>query len=541
MNALITQLKADGEDFEFYPTTDEIINALLSDVAEMRVSNGYERDRSISSVLDIGAGHGKVLRAFRDRADCQDLYAIEKSALLRDRIDKEVFVVGTDFHEQSLVSKHADVTFCNPPYSEFEAWSVKIVRESASPLVYLVIPTRWASSAPIADAIAYREAKWAVVGSFDFLNAEDREARAKVHLIRIELSNRRDDAFDRFFDEQFAGLKAKFGKDEKARDKDSLREAPKNPKMTALVAGVNYPDMLVALYNEEMDHIQKNYALVAGLDADLLRELNVYPAQILGGLKARLAGLRSTYWQELFGHMKSVTNRLTANKRRIMLERLHGAGHVDFTVDNIHAVLVWVMKNANNYIDEQLLETFDEMVNKANVVNYKSNTRAFVYDRWRYNEEKPTHIALEYRLVLGSLGGIAKDYNGRFRLDESAANFLGDLLTVAHGLGFFGDTTDGRISYLGREGWEPGSREDFYCIVDGRREVLFEVRAHLNRNVHIRLNQRFAMALNVEVGRLRGWVKSGAEAAEELGDPEAAKFFGTNLQLGGSTSLLLAA
>jgi hypothetical protein len=46
------------------------------------------------------------------------------------------------------------------------------------------------------------------------------------------------------------------------------------------------------------------------------------------------------------------------------------------------------------------------------------------------------------------------------------------------------------------------------------------------------MNQKFALALNVEYGRLKGWLKSGAEAVEELKDPEAAKYFGKHLQLG---------
>jgi len=41
------------------------------------------------------------------------------------------------------------------------------------------------------------------IGEFSFEDAEDRKARATVNLIRIELSTETDDAFDRFFDEQF--------------------------------------------------------------------------------------------------------------------------------------------------------------------------------------------------------------------------------------------------------------------------------------------------------------------------------------------------
>lgn len=541
MITLVDNLRHHEQDFEFYPTTNEIINALVLDIDGMR-NRDYDL-RAIGSALDVGAGHGKVLRALSERANISALYAIEKSPILCQQLDDDVFIVGSDFHEQSLVAKQVDVTFCNPPYSEFEEWATKILRESSSKLVYLVIPERWERSADIANAIAFREAKAEVVGRFDFLNAEDRAARAKVHLIRVRLCVKKDDAFDRFFAQEFADLRTKWDA-AKSTGQNKEEGARRNPKLDALVVGQNYPDMLVGLYNEDLEHVRKNYDLVKQLDVDLLREFDVSPERIMGCLKARLAGLRNTYWQELFSHMKSVTNRLTSKKRQAMLNTLNGAGHVDFTVGNIHAVIIWVMKNANSYITAQLLETFDSMVEKANVRNYVSNTRAFVYDQWRYNgdQAKPSHIALEFRLVLQRMGGIRAQGSYNEGLDESAANFLGDLMTVAYCMGFDCKTNDVRLTgYQGRKGWTTGTREEFFCRVDGREEVLFDVRAFLNRNIHIRLNQKFALALNVEVGRLRGWVKSGQEAADELKDKAAAKYFGSTIQIGPGSLPMLAA
>jgi hypothetical protein len=548
MNALVTQLKEAGQDHEFYPTTEEIVAVLVRDINDLRERDDirYRHRRGIESVLDIGAGHGKVLRALRDRASFTQLFAIEKSPILCDRLDNDIFIVGTEFHEQSLVAKQADVTFCNPPYSEFEEWAAKIIRESASWFVYLVIPVRWASSIEIANALEFRDAKAEVIGTFSFQDAEDRAARANVNLIRIALARETDDAFDRFFDAQFTDLRAKWDAHQAAsREGEPAREGEsrrRNPKMDALVVGANYPDRLVGLYNEELEHIRKNYDMVKALDVDLLKEFDVSPVRIMGCLKARLAGLRNAYWQELFSHMKSVTNRLTTKKRRMMLETLNRSGHVDFTVGNIHAVVMWVMKNANSYVNAQLLETFDAMVGKANVRNYKSNERVFVFDRWRYNQEKPTHIALEYRVVLENVGGLRAKYTRGHELVESAADFIGDLLTVAHCMGFNCDTGDARLAWHGRhESWTPGERQEFSCRVDGDTEILFDVRAFQNGNLHVRLNQKFALALNVETGRLRGWVKSGHEAAEELGDKRAAKYFGVNVQLGAGSLPMLGA
>jgi hypothetical protein len=58
--------------------------------------------------------------------------------------------------------------------------------------------------------------------------------------------------------------------------------------------------------------------------------------------------------------------------------------------------------------------------------------------------------------------------------------------------------------------------------------VLFEIKAHLNGNIHIRLNQKFALALNVEYGRLKGWLHSKQNASSEIQDCEAENYFESN-------------
>ena len=42
------------------------------------------------------------------------------------------------------------------------------------------------------------------------------------------------------------------------------------------------------------------------------------------------------------------------------------------------------------------------------------------------------------------------------------------------------------------------------------------IRGHSNGNVHFQFNQEFIKKLNLEVGRLRGWIKTPQEAAEEF-------------------------
>lgn len=605
--ALIEQLKQAEQDFEFYPTTNEIIGAMVKDLKAIRfITHGegefrhrWHEERKYESLLDIGAGHGKTLEKIREyyNRSCGEtshafgkLYAIEKSPILCEGLDPSIFIVGTEFEQQSLLTKQVDVIFSNPPYSIFADWTVKILREAAAPLVYLVIPQRWQDSAPIADVLRYRNAEAHIVGDFDFEHAEERTARAKVHLLRIDLSKDKDSAFEKFFDAEFADLKAKWEYDDEKGKADTRRKSDEDKadeenrrKFGHLVVGPTYPEAMVSLYNDEMAKIRRNYSMVGELDRDLMVELGISPSKVMACLKERLATLKNVYWKEIFDHLHAITDRLTTKRRRELLGTLNSYCHVDFTLGNIHAVVIWVLKNANEHLDLQLLETFDTMVDKANVRNYVSNTRPFVHDRWRYKEEKPTHFCLEYRMVLHWLGGIHTSWSGRSELEERACDFLLDLHTVARNLGYQCDTADDRL--LGRrDEWKSNKLVTFYYKpkrkvgdrvnmgsedkqkwrtitevvslkeggwqykVDGEwyhyriflGDILCQVRAFKNRNVHIRLNQRFALALNVEVGRLRGWLRSAEEAVKETGDPEAASVFRTHLCLPTSGSNLMA-
>lgn len=532
MHALIADIKKKNEDFEFYPTTDEIIFSLIKDIKRLKNTHEYKYDCNFDSILDIGAGNGKVLKAI-DKEFGMRLYAIEKAETLKQLLDQSVYIVGTDFNEQSLLDKTIDVTFCNPPYSDYINWCTKIIRETCSPYVYLVIPKRWKNCEDIKAALKYRDAKYSTIGEFSFLEA-DRQARAVVNLIRIDLANEADDAFDRFFNEEFKDLKEKF--DNIKEDKDEYGHDKKDNRFRALVLGDNYVKTIVQMYNKDIEKIKKNYLYVQKLDADLLKEFEVSPKKILTLLKERLKGLKNLYWDELIGRMSEITDRLTVKMRKSLLSTLNKNAHVDFTESNIYAVVLWILKHAGERIDTQLIDVYEELISKANCKNYKSNQKVMEFDRWRYENNKPTHMYLEFRLVVEYWGGIESEFyspNGEWKLSESAGGHIRDLMTVANNLGFKCSTADDRLYRWGdRQPWKPGKPQIFeYRGKKGKPEVLFEVKAHKNRNLHIRMNQKFALALNVEMGRLKGWIHSGKEAGEELSDTKAEFYFKSNFSL----------
>lgn len=542
---MIAELKDTEQDFEFYPTTNQIISAF----------HGHVHKFEISSLLDIGAGNGKVLNRFKEinsqfeHGYRTEYFAIEKARPLLDSLPAEISILGTDFWEQSLLDKNIDCIFSNPPYRDFIEWSVKVIREANANFLYLVIPQRWKEQKIIIDAIKARKADFEIVGEFDFLEAEDRKARAKVDLVFIRLCRHNErnyrrhsvgenaivDPFELWVNDFFHladNMDAdKLSEYEKDREKSASRE---QRIKTALVGGNGLIEALHTLYLKEMENLINNYKKVCSLDAELFRELDISINSVVNTLKSRVKGLKDAYWQELFNNYAPLTSRLTAASRENFVRSIRSKTNIDFTPSNAYAITVWAVKNANGYFDNQMIDTFNKMVEAGNVINYKSNERVFKFNRYRYIEhgsERPTNFKLDYRIVLEHIGGIntsSYSHDARNGLSLCAANFLDDLVVVAMNLGF--DLVDG----VKHHSFVPGQKEVFYTRdKSGERMILMEARAFLNGNMHIRFSQKFILALNCEVGRLLGWIHNAQQAAEEMGEDvqEVSKYYKTNYTL----------
>ena len=549
----LAELSATGQDFEWYPTTNEIISAF----------HKHANQRRPESLLDIGAGNGKVLERFKelnnrnpeDRDNYNtEYFAIEKSRPLLDILPIDIGILGTDFWEQSLLDKSIDCIFSNPPYSEFVDWSVKVIREANANYIYLVIPQRWKDQKQIINAIEARKASYEVIGSFDFLDSEDRTARAKVDLVFISLCDdkyrtgswhRRKGSIDNMVDpfalwvKEFFRLSETVSKQD-VSEYDKARSAEKERKETiknSLVAGKSTIEVLDTLYRTELDGLIGNYQKVSSLDEALFKELDISIKSIISSIRSRIKGLKNAYWHELFDNYAPLTSRLTAASRKAFIESITRKTSIDFTASNAYAITVWAIKNANGYLDSQMIDTFNKMVDSACVINYKSNERVFKKNSFRYyrDDEKHTHFKLDYRIVVTGQGGVSSGYSSRGGLSESAANFLDDILVVAKNLGF--DSND----EVRNHDFAAGSKEEFYCTNKAGKHIkLMEVRAYMNGNLHIKFNQAFMLALNVEIGRLQGWIHNAQHAAEEMGEKleTVAEFYNKSFSLSDGKSMI---
>jgi hypothetical protein len=536
---LVDTLRAAEQDFEWYPTTRRMVDAVLKSMGS----------HDVDSILDIGAGDGRVLAMLAEKHDGAKLFAIEKSSILQQQQPDRIIPVGTEFAEQDLMSLPVDVAFCNPPYSQYEAWAHRIIGTVYTDSLFLVLPQRWEDSALIRHALRARSATARIIHRDDFHDAE-RRARAIVHVIRITFPNReyrhRQDPFDLWFDQNIDTFERE----------DPIPEHEQEKRDLARLRDLDSIGDLVAAFDEDYRRMQEHYKAIFLLDAALLKELGVNKESVREGLKKRMQGLKHTYWQALFDHLDVITARLTTKTKKGFLERLTGQTAIAFTVSNAYAVVLWAIKAANQYFDAQVVDVFRQLSTHDGVSNYVSNQRTWQKDGWRYRAADHSHYALDYRVVLEQFRAIhdgsfdSYDYPGK--LHTSGHEVIDDLIAVFGNLGFpLRPLVSRRVEEDGAHHgesrmtsrvrlWTANVWQDFLSP-DGT--VLFQVKAFQNGNLHFRFLPDAIKALNIEAGRLLGWLRGPADVVQELGytTSDAERFFGSNQRLGASTVKLLGA
>jgi predicted RNA methylase len=529
---LLEAVQNADEDFEWYPTTDRMIAVVARHIPT-----------DAKSIMDIGAGDGRVLVALGKKCTDALLYAIEKSNVLIQAQPENVIPVGTDLFEQNLAFLPVDIIFANPPYSQFADWASVIIEAGHAKKAFLVIPRRWKESEKIAIALKRRGATARVIHSDDFLDA-DRRARAVVDIVEVSYplkepygyrSGEVKDPFDIWFDENISTFDAEV-------DDDST-EYDRNQRGLARLRHLDTVTGMVEAYNEEYERMQENYRAIFRLDYALLKELGVSKNAVRDGIKAKMAGLKTKYWTLLFERLDAITNRLSTKTREKFLEKLTGRVALAFTANNAYAVVLWAIKNANKYFDEQTVQLFRELSTFDGAENYKSNQRTWEKNQWRYyhhdDETRPTRYSLDYRIVVERHGGIyANSDFGRYdypgNLHKRSHEIIDDIRAVLYNLGFqaYGPSSRDR-QWLGGS-WENWTRAD--------GPVLFQVKAYMNGNVHLRFLPDAIKALNVEAGRLLGWLRSPKDVESELGytPDEAKRFYASTKLIAPSNIRLLA-
>lgn len=553
VNQLVNKQHENGEETEFYPTTQEIVDSAAKWIA----SNGKET----WSILDIGCGNG----SFFEKLDKTDYFysdeyksknhhsmlhkrykkcGIEKSFILAEQMPEDIILLGSDFNTNTLIDKKVDCIFCNPPYSEYETWAERIITEGNTDKIVLVIPERWKNSERIKTALENRKFKYEVVGNFDFYNAE-RKARAIVDVIGImpdsevyrgeRYFKEITDPFDLWFDSTFS-LKA-----EKQKEEDYEKQRKKKDE---LVETGDTAESLVKFYNADMQKLYDNYRALEKLDADIFEELKVDVKMLKASLRERLKGLKHLYWDLLFKKYDRLTNRLTTEGRQKVLNRLNDNTVIDFTMENIFMLTMWIIRHSNTLFDEQLTDFFFRLARSENIHRYKSNLRWNDSD-WKYlkdsccsgychnwNEElakeKLKNVMLDYRIIVTDCYNF--DYSwSHVHMAPRCIDFLYDLKVIAINLGFELDLKiPNQYDEIDTSDW---SNINVYTT---KGELFCNIKLYKNGNRHIKFCQPFMKKLNIEMARINGWIHSEEEAKDEFGlsEKEVNQFWNNNLKIG---------
>ena len=526
MQKLINILKDASEDFEFYPTTGEIIEAVCADLSaaknshdEVRFARGKEamynaadsyrqspyrmfasvigycgfnreKEGELKTFLDIGAGNGGVFDKIENAAHAfgiETKMAVEKSDVLADLMvaEQNIAVVGRDFFNTNLFAIKADVTFSNPPYSIYEPWVCKILKESTSKVIYLVIPERWENNDPIRKAVEANNWSTEVIGEFDFADGE-RAARAKVHLIRVvHADNTIKDPFEVFIEENI-------GKFEKNEEPDFSDD--QDPKFNeVLYGGRDGVESLVNAYNAEMNAKLEAFREIAKIDMNLLEQIGVNRESVLASIKGLVTGLKTKYWDVAMNNLGSLTSRLTYKNREAILQNISWIKNMDFNEGNIRTLVIWVINHYQEYTEGEIRDLFKKLVCEKSANAYKSNKR-WCSDEygWRYNQKLPEKIALDYRFVAPGLSyGFLSQYNYGVRRD----NVIIDILIIAGKLGF--DVPDWVALMQDKEALTDCKHTVYYA---NSNKVFMTYRVYKNQNMHFQFDPKFMQRFNIEAG-----------------------------------------
>jgi hypothetical protein len=523
-NHKIALLKSTYSDFEWYPTTDEILRKMNEDIyalfKEGRLDNITKRSRyrelfrseaeykngkfhhsrfSIASFLDIGAGDGRVFNAVkgigRDAMFILKRYGIEKArAQVTDLIKKDVFIIGGDFFEITLIDKYYSVIFSNPPYSIFESWTEKLLKESNFGIMYLVIPVRWRNNEKIGRELERYDT--AILGEFTFEDGE-REARGRVNLIRIMPRQKKfegqyyeekiQDAFSRWIDEHIG--------DFRNEEDETILEDERSLKL-------RQGDIGDLLENYELERISlaEAFRAVGRLPMRTLRAMNLDRKSIHEIIKKDIESLKEYHWNMAFEKLSAINTRLTKSVRDKMLREMDEFQTLDFNADNIYSIVIWIINHCSINIPVQICNLFDKLTDPRFVHAYKSNTHWEEGD-WRYNyKKKPSKYWLDYRIVT------------RAYIDTySSYSIVNDFIIVCKNLGFeiAGRCQPDHKVY--------GDLQEFYTV-DG--DLAFTVRMYLNGNFHFKINQKIMLRFNIEVAKVRQWITCPKDIQDEFDVPE---------------------
>lgn len=515
--SLVETLKKNNQDFEWYPTTEEILNEMIIDLKgysksykhgiapdgcykndEKTGKNIYVSHTNLKSLLEIGAGDGRVFDYLKEnKILISDKIAIEKSRIHSLKlIKKGINLIGIDFFDSILIMNDYTIVFSNPPFSKFKEWTMKIMEEVNADVIYLVIPERWKKDM-ILSATMRQKGKLTILGDFNFSEA-DRATYGKhiVNLVKIE-KVQKEGNFESTFEKWVENNIGDFTllNEEKIENEEFINNKIQEKK--------NQIENLVDAYEHELNENMKAFKSLSLVDPKMLVLLGITKKDLLSKIKEKINSLKIKYWTITFNTFDIIAKKLTYKKRYEIINKIRNFKLLDFNKDNIDTIVIWLIENFNKFSDEQLLEVYDGLTDREKVIAYKSNEK-WDTNTWRYSKPVPTKYKLDYRLIANVGYNILESY----RRDNSMVK---NISIIANILGFHNKGIDSKEENPNNH--IPG--KTYHCYLNNE-EVLFQYKIYKNNNVHFKFDQKFFKVFNIEVGKLRQWIKKPSDIVTEF-------------------------
>lgn len=256
--------------------------------------------------------------------------------------------------------------------------------------------------------------------------------------------------------------------------------------------------ILTENYDKDLFKMLENYKQIGSIDFTIFEQLGLKRENILQKIKEDISELKNKYWRLTFDILDELNTKLTYKSRNRLLKDIDMFKNLDFNSNNIRTVCIWVIENHNQFIKSQIVKIFEDLTETDYLHAYKSNTR-FREDNWRYLN-CPEKYALDYRIV-------TRLNMSQYGYERFRDNIITDLIVVANNLGFYTSKTLEESDVTHKEA---------HYIYDNQENILFEYRIHGNGNVHFKINQDFLKTLNIEAGKLKGWLKAPQDIMEEF-------------------------
>lgn len=392
-------------DSEFYPTPKEVIEKMLAPYS--RILSDYK-----TNVLEPSAGKGDIIDFIKEKyyRGVRNFYCIEKDPNLQHILrDKGYKLIDSDFLKYSS-NRQFDLIAMNPPFSNgdehlLKAWQILKNGHIVCLLNKETIDNPYTKKRKLLASIIEEFGSVEYIGAA-FSNSE-RTTNVEVALVCLQKQTKDDILLD------FGNLKREeFKPLDLGEDRLENQVAVNNQIGNAVIA---YKNMLSAF--EEIAIAMKKFDFYASAfekedsyskgqtSRDIFEKLS--KSNYTNGHNEVYSVINNQAWGYIFRSLNQIKYRFTSKIQDDFYSLQKQQGEMEFSEENINAVLDMIMLNRDTLMQRAIVDVFDyfTLYHKENRVHIEG---------WKTN----SHYKVNKKVILPNI--MRQDYTGELRIDFSS-------------------------------------------------------------------------------------------------------------------------